>query len=174
MGSFWSLIVASALLVSFIFNVYYWFSWNFNGWESFVLLWVVGVSGVSSLCHTLEKVRKLTVCTFFFLFSTYSRRMRAAPLSTRTLTSAHCAPCGQDFAFQTSLDPHKKYVTLRISLLHLEVERQSCPHSLALAERNTIGPFKTWAVQSPVFSLRACQNQPSAAHQQCQPIMCQL
>lgn len=68
MGSFWSLIVACALLVSFIFNVYYWFSWNFNGWESFVLLWVVGVFGVSSLCHTLEKVRKLTVCTFFFLF----------------------------------------------------------------------------------------------------------
>lgn len=100
--------------------------------------------------------------------------MRAAPLSTQTLTSAHCALCGQDFAFQMSLHPHKKFVPHRISLFHMGVERQSCPHSLALAERNTIRPFKTWAVQSPVLFLRAFQSQPLAAHQKYQPTMCQL
>lgn len=107
-------------------------------------------------------------------FSSYPLRMRAPPLSTQTLTSAHYVLCGRDFAFQMFLHPYKKFVPLRISLLHTGEERQSCPHSPCLAERNTTGLLKTWAVQSLVFSLRAFQSRPSAAHQLYQPIMCQL
>lgn len=175
MGSLWSCIVTCSFLVSLIINVHYWFNCSFNGWDSSVLLWVVGAFGISSVCCKLKEVRNVSVRTFFFsFFSIYPLRMRAAPLNTLTLTSARYALCGQDFALQMSLHPHKTSVPLRISLLHMGVERQSCLLSRALAERNTIGPFKTWAVQSPVFSLRACQSQPSAAHQQYQPIMCQL
>lgn len=134
----------------------------------------MGAFGVSNYCHKLQKSGILTFEGFSFFFSTNPVRMRAAPLRNRTLKSAHCALCARDFAFLISLHPHKKFVPLRVSLPHMGVGRQSCLHSLALEERNTTGPFKTWAAQSTGFSLRACWSRPSPARQQYQPIMRRL